>query len=384
MLDDLMQGLASPARARHASERLRAMAQPALARMYVREERLFAFRVVPGPGPVGTTRQGLSRRYTAITLIGLAADGSEPSAVLGDHSLRDVCDRLVADLSRVEDLGEAALIAWAAHAVGHPGARSARQALERLRPAEGTRPTVESAWALAALTLGDEARDGALQTALAARVMAAFAPASGLFAHTVGPKSGGFRTHVCCFADLVYPIFALSLFATRTGSREALAMAEHCAARICERQGAAGQWWWHYDHRTGAVVEEYPVYAIHQDAMAPMALFALEEAGGSSRAAHVERGLAWLDASPELAGGSLVDASAGMIWRKVARREPRKAARYLQAAAAHLWQGLRAPGMDLIFPAGAVDWEDRPYHWGWLLYAWSATRLARGLRGASA
>ncbi|HEX5633877.1 MAG TPA: hypothetical protein VFX50_11650, partial [Gemmatimonadales bacterium] len=96
------------------------------------------------------------------------------------------------------------------------------------------------------------------------------------------------------------------------------------------------------------------------------------------------QGLAWLAQAPELAGGSLVDTRAGMVWRKVARREPRKAARYLQAAAAHLRPGLRAPGLDRLFPPGAIDYEDRPYHWGWFLYAWAATSSARRLAGGRA
>lgn len=371
----------SPASAREAVARLRAMAPAALSRMYVPVERLFAFRVVPADG--STTPQGLSRRYTAITLIGLAADGLDASLVLGADTPLEVCDRLIADLPRVTDLGEAALIAWAADAVGHPGSGEARRALAALGPAEGTRPTVESAWALAAFTLAGKAGDEALRQALAARVMSAFNAGSNLFAHAVGPVRG-LRTHVCCFADQVYPIFALSLHATRSGDRQALAMADGCAARICGVQGDAGQWWWHYDHRTGSVVEGYPVYAIHQDAMAPMALLALEEAGGKSWGAHVAHGLGWLAQAPELAGGSLIDTRAGMVWRKVARREPRKAARYLQAAATHLRPGLRAPGLDRLFPPGAIDHEDRPYHWGWFLYAWAATASARRLAGGGA
>jgi hypothetical protein len=358
------------------------MAPAALAAMYVPDERLFAFRVVPSG--TGMVRQGLSRRYTAITLIGLAADATvDPGTILGGHTARDVCDRLIADLPHVRDLGEAALIAWAADAIRHPAAGQARQALAGLRPSEGTHPTVETAWALAALTLAADGADGALGASLAHRIADAFEPASGLFAHTVGSRGRGLRAHVCCFADQVYPIFALSLRAAQSGDREAREMARHCADRICRLQGDAGQWWWHYDHRTGAVVEGYPVYAIHQDAMAPMALFALEEAGGRSFGAHVERGLAWLDRSPELSGDSLVDEAAGMVWRKVARREPRKTARYLQAAATHLRPGLRTPGLDLFFPAGAVDREDRPYHWGWFFYAWGATSTARRLLEAT-
>jgi len=37
-----------------------------------------------------------------------------------------------------------------------------------------------------------------------------------------------------------------------------LATAETVVGVICGAQGAAGQWWWHYDSRTGGVVEGYP------------------------------------------------------------------------------------------------------------------------------
>ena len=372
----------SPSRATGIVRRLRAMAPPALAQMYRRDEKRFAFRVAPAA--IGVAREGTSRRYTAISLLGLTADGADLEAVTGTDGLIEICDRLVADLPQVTDLGEAALIAWAAHAVGHPESRRARRAVVDLAPAGAARPTVESAWALVALTVGDAGEDHPAREQLADRLARAFDARSRLFSHMTGERARGLRTHVCCFADQVYPIFALSLRAMQTGSRDPLAMAEACAAQICARQGAHGQWWWHYDHRTGSVVEEYPVYAIHQDAMAPMALFALEEAGGASHAAAIERGLAWLESAPELGGGALIDDGAGMVWRKVARHEPGKTSRYLQAAATHLRAGLRAPGVGRLFPPGAIDREDRPYHWGWFLYAWAATRSARRLLGDQA
>lgn len=105
--------------------------------------------------------------------------------------------------------------------------------------------------------------------------------------------------------------------------------------------------------------------------MAPLALFALDAAGGPAFDRAVERGLAWLQAAQELRGGSLIDAETGTIWRKVARREPGKAARYLQAAASALHPRLRVPALDALFPPRSIDYEDRPYHWGWLLYAWA-------------
>jgi hypothetical protein len=125
------------------------------------------------------------------------------------------------------------------------------------------------------------------------------------------------------------------------------------------------------------VLEGYPVYAVHQDSMAPMALFALHDAGGRDFRENAARGLSWLGASPELQGGTLIDRGAGLIWRKVARREPRKLARYLQAAASRIHPSLRVPGLDRLLPPTAVDDEDRPYHLGWILHAFPPARAPR-------
>ena len=92
---------------------------------------------------------------------------------------------------------------------------------------------------------------------------------------------------------------------------------------------------------------------------------------------EIRRSLHWLARSPELAGGSLIDDRAGLIWRKVARNEPAKLVRYAQAVASRLHVGLRVPGVDSVFPARAVDYEDRPYHLGWVLHAWPTVRAAR-------
>jgi hypothetical protein len=203
-----------------------------------------------------------------------------------------------------------------------------------------------------------------------------------MFPHVLGGRAGGFRAHASCFADLVYPIHALGRYAELFGDKEARDVALGCASAICARQGPDGQWWWHYDRRTGAVVERYPVYAVHQDAMAPMALFTLERAAAIDLRSPIARGLAWLARAPELGDGSLIDEGADLIWRKVARREPRKLSRYAQAAASRLHPALRTPGLDILFPPRAVDYEDRPYHLGWLLHAWPAKRAALWNDGA--
>lgn len=230
-----------------------------------------------------------------------------------------------------------------------------------------------------ALTLSDALPGAAaLRDATARRLLTAFEPRSGLFRHSVG---GGrtLRGHAACFADVVYPVQALTHTYRVTGDEAAWSAAAQCAARACELQGNAGQWWWHYDVRTGGVLEGYPVYAVHQDAMAPMALFAVAEAGGTDYGSAIQRGLDWLAHSPELGGRTLIDDATGVVWRKVARREPRKLTRTLQAAASALHPALRAPGTNVLFPPVAIDWESRPYHLGWILYAWSPARLATWL-----
>jgi hypothetical protein len=312
--------------------------------------------------------EGLSDRYTAISLLGLSLEapaavrsvlhGSEPGAVW-----RSLAERS----ERTTNLGDAALTLWAGVALGQRRREALVSRLVDMRPAEAHHSTVEVSWTLAALTLDADAPVGDLRERLARRLLDAQGPRSGAFPHVLG--GGGLRGHVCCFADLVYPIQALSLRAERRDDRAAAAAARRAAELIVRRQGSAGQWWWHYDLRTGDVIEEYPVYAVHQDAMAPMALFAAGCGTGIDLEGAVHLGLDWLDRSPELGGGSLVDEGAGLTWRKVARREPGKLSRSLQSAASRLHESLRVPGLDLAFPARAIDYEDRPYHLGWLLHA---------------
>ena len=339
------------------------MAGRALPRMYEPAHGLFVF--TQRPAATHLVSSGLSVRYSAITMIGANAVDDAPSPLDSPERQR-VIDGLFARGQSAE-LGDAALIAWAG---GNDTPAALWDRIVALDPAQGRHPTVEVAWALAALTLFGPERTHPAARDVAGRLIAACHSQSNLFPHVLG--GSGFRSHVACFADQVYPIHALAKYAQRFGDRRALDAASRCAGEICRRQGADGQWWWHYDARTGAVIEPYPVYAIHQDAMAPMALLALEAAGGAPLLAHVDRGLHWLSASPELRGESLIDSSRDMVWRKVARREPGKTSRYLQAAASRVSSGLRVPGLGLVFPPRVVDYEDRPYHWGWFLYAWGS------------
>jgi hypothetical protein len=360
---------------------LHVLALTALARMFRSEQRLFAFRL--RRTPEGSRLEGSSHRYTAIALIGLAeASADAAREVLHGHSREEICERLLDQAPSLTNLGDVALSHWAGLACGTSPRRSVRERLTELMAVRSS-STIELSWALAALSEDAGGCGDALEIAFR-RLAAACDERSGLFPHRAGRGGNLFRGHVTSFADQVSPIHALSRYHIASGDEAALRIATRCADRVCALLGPAGQWWWHYDVRTGHVVEAYPVYAVHQDAMAPMALFELAAAGGPNHRDAVERGLDWLQAAPELGGGSLIDEREGLIWRKVGRREPRKLVRGIQALASRLHPALRVPGTDNFFPPDAVDEECRPYHLGWLLYAWRALRAGLGSAEGSA
>lgn len=363
-------------------EQLRRMALSSLPRMYDPAARLCAFRIRKSEN--GIIREGISRRYTAIALIGLAAEDVDagPNCFAGESCL-DVCGRLLAQTSTWTNLGDTALTLWAARLLNHPKATDALSQIRRLDPLATTHPTVELAWTLMALSAcGTAPLEPELAQGVCDRLMACFNRRTGMFSHMpAGSQVSWPRGHIVCFADLVYPIQALSSYGTLVGGHDAIAAGKQTARTICDLQGGRGQWWWHYDYRTGNIVEPYPVYSVHQDAMAPMALFASQEACGEDFSDGVARGLDWL-AKPEEIGFSLIDEKADVIWRKVARHEPGKLARGMQAAASALHPALRVPLVDTIFRPNWVDYESRPYHMGWILHAFTSERTKRFLKQA--
>jgi hypothetical protein len=349
----------------------------------------------------GLRPEGTNLRYAAIVVLGLTGrNESDQRAVLGGKTAADLA-RIVAERgAQSADLGATALAGWAAAEVCGVADAAVLDRLINIVAEATPQPTVDYAWTLTALlaarrligsdkpdlnpasldgvslaptranavVLDGATLDAAISQAVE-RLLDAQAP-NGLFPHALPCEVlGRFRKHVGCFADQVYPIQALARHFAATGDDRALQAANRCAARIVQLQGPAGQWWWHYDVRTGQVVEGFPVYSVHQHAMAPMALFDLFEAGGTDHRAAIASGLSWLKTHPE-STGELISTQTGAVWRKVGRREPRKAVRSIRAVTTSLSPRLRIRALDRIFAPGVVDHECRPYELGWLLYAW--------------
>ncbi|MFF5028754.1 hypothetical protein ACFY2J_31685 [Streptomyces collinus] len=365
------------------AQRLLTVAESGLPAMLLPGGEAFVFTMAGHRAPDGSwtlERRGTSTRYAAITALGARfLPEDRQRAVLGGRTAQEFTGLLVESLPAVTNLGDAALIAWAAAETDHPKLSDAVERVYALDEEGRPQYTVEAAWVLSALaaargTVDVERRFSAARD----RLLRARIGDSPLFPHATGPGLvPWYRAHVSCFADQTYPLQALARAHSSTdgGDPAALAASEACAARICALQGDGGQWWWHYDARTGGVVEGYPVYSVHQHAMAPTALFDLADAGGTDFGAAVRRGLRWMTDVPELAGRPehrepMILDRLGVTWRKVYRGDPKKAVRAARGLGTRVAPGLRLRSLDRMYRPASVDRECRPYEFGWMLHAW--------------
>src|SRR4051812_5996547 len=327
-------------------DRLSEISVRGLSEMYEPRSLSFPRTLREGAAKRGLVAQGMSVRYAAIAALGLSRL-AEPArrGVLAGRDVGDLVPGILGLALAGRDPGATALSVWAAvevaAATGPDVTLSQPERLTRpidklsgnVRPAS-TASTVEHAWTLVALLAAarsgeaTELAGGADQLAdatdRAAHLLLAAQGSSGLFPHVLpADQLGRFRSHVGCFADQAYAIQALARYATATGDRAALDAAARCADRLVALQGGHGQWWWHYDWRYGTVVERYPVYSVHQHAMAPMALMELREAGGPDHRPAVAAGLRWLVERPE-SNADLIAAGLGGGGAKAARPDPAK------------------------------------------------------------
>ena len=178
------------------------------------------------------------------------------------------------------------------------------------------------------------------------------------------------------FASQVYPVLGLCHLAEATGVSPPLAVIRICQF-LARSQGPLGQWWWLYSTDTPQVIEGYPVYSVHQDAMAVMALLPASRLGGGDYLAPLSAGLRWVAGDNEL-GRPMIDRRAGLIHRALQRpggdadglagcSRRQRAAAYLASLA-----GAPRPVPQCLEPV----LECRSYHLGWLLLAAAAARHA--------
>jgi hypothetical protein len=345
------------------------LAVKGLVSMFDAESQLFCFRLKRTQH--GLVREGFSRRYTIIALLGLYR--LEAGALLSPIDVRAALDSLLRDYTWLDNLGDVGLLLWLCALVSPERLKEVyfglrvETALTRFRDARQGR-TMELAWFLSGLAHVSLAlsqppsnlRDLALNTC---RLLTNNQGSQGIFGHLAGNRSlaGALRGHVGSFADQVYPIYALTKFAEAYKLHTSLDRARNCAESICRAQGPQGQWWWQYDSSTGRVFEKYPVYSVHQHGMAPMALFVVGESAQIDFTGSVRKGLSWTMASNEL-DIDLRDPDSGVIWRSIHLRNYKALLRRFLSLLGHREHSESVSDL-------AVKFECWSYELGWLLYA---------------
>lgn len=320
--------------------------------------------------------KGESIRYAAIAQIGIAKwlkyhpDDKE--------QLPDLWPTVTDRLGGIDLIGDLALALWAGLETGADNCRSFAEVLaECWNEQEKICNSVELGWVLMAATLAMRSKEN-LEPIIQPLLKEAHRKLSSLY----NSQSGLFQRHnrkgfaevlhrrVACFADQVYPILAMATYGTNYNDNESIEMAARAVETICCFQGELGQWQWHYDILGNKLCEEYPVFSVHQDSMAPMAILASDKASSSDHTKEIELGMRWLFGENELKE-NLVLEDKGIVWRDIERKEPSKFSRTTRGLCCVLGADRIHKSMANCFRHFVVNPECRPYHLGWILYAWA-------------
>ena len=137
----------------------------------------------------------------------------------------------------------------------------------------------------------------------------------------IAPIAHRLRGRISNFADQIYSVQAFAFASMVLGDERAIQLASQLAERLVSLQGPLGQWWWHDDFRAGDVAEGYPVYSVHQYAMAHGAFGCRGAAVGPVSVMQIQKSHQWLGYN-EL-GVNMIDEKAETIWRDIRRSEGR-------------------------------------------------------------
>jgi hypothetical protein len=314
-------------------------------------------------------------RYIIIAQIGIKR--WQNSHNCGDGDLPDLWQYIRSKTAEIKSAGDLGLATWAGVETGTDDCWMFLERLVKNWPSSSLAcNAVELAWVVQGLVrisqygcLSDKALD-VLRDAQH-RLVELYCPANGLFARH---NRRGFKEmlsrKIACFADQVYPIMALANYGATFNDSASIYIAVSAADTICRLQGPKGEWWWHYNAESGIVAEEYPVFSVHQEAMAPMALLAIDAVAGTDHSQYIEKGLSWLNA-PDAVRQTMIVPKANIVWRDVHRREIHKMYRAIRGAlvASRLLRLHRLTGKNLF--GYVINKECRPYELGWILYAWA-------------
>lgn len=338
--------------------------------MFDADRQLFCHRLIRTER--GTVREGLSPRYTIMALLGLR--DLELAGMNSSFDTQAIYASVIRETKWIRGIGDLGLLIWLVAAFDPDRVAEVFQeldgekALDRYSDAQDAR-TMELAWFLSGLAQAAETSPQLLSNLMDVSVetyhrIEENQAEYGLFRHMGVKKSlaGRLRGRIGSFADQVYPIYAMARFARVFQVEDPLGPTLKCASAICGAQGELGQWWWLYDAHSGNVSSRYPIYSVHQHGMAPMCLFAVEEATGQSFRQFIYKGLSWIYGSNEL-GVDMRDGGENLTWRCILPKKSQS--KYWEMA------------MSVVRPASEsaevgslrILYEQRPYEYGWLLFA---------------
>jgi hypothetical protein len=322
---------------------------------------------------------GTSPFYTAVCLIGLLTydHGRSTSASAGLAPALDAVNRACED-----DASSANLLSAALWVFSLAQTRSAHPVLARLEASVDPprRTAMELGLALSGLTAVAErcppVRDRAARLAgtCARELIGRFSTSASLFSGIARARRSSDAVHgrVTTFASQIYPIHGLAEYA-RVISHRLAPEARAAADRVVSAQGPCGQWWWIYSVQSGKVLEGYPVYLVHQDAMAFLALAALQNLGEGSYTQALQAGLGWAMGRNEV-GQDLIQRDPPFFARAIQRKRTDPDGFFGLSRTDH-WRVVVASmlgrGRGTVARPNSLEIlaEDRSYHLGWLLHA---------------
>jgi hypothetical protein len=341
-----------------------------LERMYMPSAGVFSasHRMLEGT-MVNIYDRDTSYKYTMNTLMGLfKARVARSEAFLDiDSVYRGLAGRVGEQATSAENI---AGTVWAGRTIGVEVPEEAVSLFDGILNRMDKYPDSSAqglAWTMAAcVACGAEYRNRALAL-LRCATERYIHPGSMLVRHT----PSGFRKDWASFAASCYMAYSLLLLARETGNQEARRIGLGIARALVKLQGSQGQWAWFYHVPSGRVVDYYPVYSVHQHAMAPLFLLEVIDQGYAEFREPLLKGFRWILGHNEMQT-SLVDRDRRIIWRSAVRREPLARMSRFARTVGVTYASLR-PGI-LDTDGLQINRECRSYELGWALWAFAGRR----------
>lgn len=307
--------------------------------------------------------RGTSPRYTLMVALG-AERGARAGLDLAVDAT-ELADVVMADQAALT-LGDRGLLLWLLARLGDDRADRVLAGLSSVRADDLVElEGMEIGWLVtgAAVAVGAGRSAEQLLAVVLDALWSRRATSSPLFHH----KGAGRRAVLPNFATQIYSVLALAEVARATDDQKAIAAAVELSDLLIDSRDDDFGWPWLFHSERGTVVERYQVYSVHQDAMAPMALFAVSEVTGDDRYATAgAEGLEWCYGRNELS----------FHFYDPANRFAHRAIRRKGAAdRAELWAntafGLAGAPQRLDVGPRTINATCRPYHLGWVIEAWA-------------